>query len=441
MRNCIGIRHENKDLTERRAPLTPDQVGQLIRDHQVEVLVEPSPTRIFPEEAYRAVGAIITPDLSRSNIIFGVKEIPLPSLAPEQTYCYFSHTIKAQPHNMPMLKRLLELKDTLLDYELVKDDTGHRVIFFGNFAGYAGMIDTLWALGRRLEWEGLTTPFADIRPAHRYADLDEARAAVREVGERIRREGLPEALAPLVVGFTGYGQVSRGAQHIFDLLPVETLSPEELPAFFAEGKPSRHRVYKVEFHKPHMYRHKAGQPFKVEEFTHHPERYEGNFHTYVPYLTVIVNGIYWEPEYPRLLTRRFVREWYRRDPHPRLRVIGDITCDVDGSIELTVKATNSENPVYVVDPFTDEVRDGWEGPGPVIMAVDKLPTELPREASEAFGAALLPFVPALAAADFTLPYRELIPQLPPEFRHAVIAHRGELTPEFAYLKEHVNAGE
>ena len=149
---------------------------------------------------------------------------------------------------------------------------------------------------------------------------------------------------------------------------------------------------------------------------------------------MMVNGIYWEPRYPRLVTIEAARRLYGGVEPPRLRVIGDITCDIDGSVQLTVKETGSENPVYVYDPLTGNVVDGWEGRGPVILAVDKLPTELPREASAAFGASLLPFVPALAAADLTLPFDRL--QLPPELRPSIIAHQGRLTPSFEYLTEY-----
>ncbi|RMF61017.1 MAG: hypothetical protein D6748_02705 [Calditrichaeota bacterium] len=436
MKNCIGIRRETKDTTERRAPLTPAQVEKLVKKHGIRVIVEPSPQRVFTEEEYQKRGAEISEDLRECNIIFGVKEIPIPDLEPEQTYCFFSHTIKAQPYNMPMLKKILELKDTLLDYELVKDHNHRRTIFFGNFAGYAGMIDSLWALGRRLQWEGYHTPFAEIQPAHQYESLEAAKAAIREVGNQIREHGLPPALTPFVCGFTGYGQVSKGAQEIYDLLPSIQISAGELTEFFRKKEFDSTHVYKVEFHKYDMFEPIPGQAhideFTWFEFNEHPEFFQGKFEQYVPYLTMLINGIYWEPRYPRLLSKKYLKELFQKETTPRLRIIGDITCDIEGSIEATVKATNSRNPVYVYHPETGEALDGWEGRGVVILAVDKLPTELPRESSEFFGNSLLPYVPGLAAADFNVPFEAL--ELPEGFKEAVIVHQGKLTPSFQYLK-------
>ncbi len=439
MKNCIGIRQENKDRTERRAPLTPAHVRQLVEQHGLRVLVEPAPNRVFREEEYRQAGAEICDNLEEANIIFGVKEIPKTDLQPQSVYCFFSHTIKAQPYNMPMLKRIMELQDTLLDYELVTNEKGVRQIFFGNFAGYAGMIDSLWAMGQRTAWEGLDTPFREIEPAHHYASLEEAKNAVKAVGEKIGSEGLPAQLTPFICGFSGYGQVSKGAQEIFDLLPVTTIEPEELAEFWQTGQFSNTTLYKVEFKEIHMFRLNPDidgkTEFDLQEYFQHPERYQANFPQYLPYLSMLINGIYWTPECPRLISKADLQELYRREPHPRLRVIGDIYCDIDGSIQMTVKATNSENPVYVYDPQTGAVRHGVAGNGPVIMAVDKLPTELPREASQFFGDALLPFAPALAKADFSADWETI--ELPEEFRRAVIIYRGELTEKFKFLEEHV----
>ncbi|MFQ5583047.1 MAG: hypothetical protein ACE5GL_01260, partial [Calditrichia bacterium] len=201
MKNCIGLRRESKDLTERRVPLTPGQVGELIEKHNTHVIVEPSEERIFRDEEFRAAGARISTDLSECNIIFGVKEVPLNDLIADKTYCFFSHTFKAQAYNMPMLKRMLELKDSLFDYELVRDENGKRVLFFGDYAGYAGMIDSLWALGQRLLWEGIDNPFKNIQQANKYDRFDDAKEAVREAGRRIAAGELPDKLNPLVCGF------------------------------------------------------------------------------------------------------------------------------------------------------------------------------------------------------------------------------------------------
>jgi saccharopine dehydrogenase (NAD+, L-lysine-forming) len=433
MRSSIGIRRETRDKTQRRAPLSPAQVRELVQEHGIRVLVQPWMGRVFRDREYQRAGAELSEDLSKANIIFGVKEIASEYLDHGRAYCYFSHTIKGQRENMPMLRTLLEEGCTLIDYELVRNEQGKRIIFFGDYAGYAGMIDTLWALGRRLSSEGVRSPFRAVRYATEYRSLAEAQRQIRAVGREIRRRGLPKDLVPLVFGFTGYGRVSGGAQSVFNLLPFREVEPGQLPELARPGHASRHHLYKVVFRKPDLYRHrKRGKAFSATEFTRHPERYRSLFGAMLPFLTVIVNGIYWEPGSPRLVTRHALAQLFAKRGQPRLRVIGDITCDVRGSIEATVKTTDTSNPVYVYLPHSGKVRDGWEGRGPVLLAVDKLPTELPREASEAFGRALLPYVPALATADFTGRLSELA--LPEELRRAIIVHKGRLTPRFRKLR-------
>ena len=436
MKNRIGIRRENKDKTEKRTPLIPEQVKKLIKDYQLEIQVESSPNRIYAAEEYQRAGATIVENLQDCNIIFGVKEIPTTDLVPGQVYCFFSHTIKGQSFNMPMLKRMLDLRDTLIDYEKVVDKDGKRLIFFGRFAGYAGMIDTFWALGRRLNWKSTNNPFSTIRQALNYNSLNEAKEAIREMGKQIGQVGFEKSLSPVIFGFTGYGQVSKGAQEIFDLLPFQEIQPDEFIQFIKNAHYSDRIIYKVEFREKNMFEpiDPKGK-FVLKDYYANPERYQSIFNQYLPFFTAVVNGIYWEPKYPRLVTKEWLTENFAQEKSPKLKMIADISCDVDGSIECTTKATNSANPVYVYDPITGKSVDGVEGRGPVILAVDKLPAELPHEASKTFGNFLLPFVPLLARADFETPFENLA--IPPEFIPAVIAHKGRLTPSYQYLGRHI----
>ncbi len=430
--NRIGIRREDKSRWERRVPLVPDQVQRLIQTHAIEFCVQTSPTRAFPDDAYRQAGARVVDDLADCGLIMGVKEIPAERLEPDKTYIYLSHVIKGQPSNMPMLQRLMELGCQLIDYEMITDQAGRRVVSFGRHAGLAGMIDTLWALGRRLEHEGIANPFEPVRPAHRYDDLEHARSDIVAAGERIRREGLPEQVRPMVCGFTGYGQVSQGAQEIFDLLPVQEVSAAELDSI----APSANEVYKVVFRKEHLFeRIDSSAPFQLQEYRDQPERYQSGFLRYLPHLTVLVNCIYWEPKYPRLVTQEQFGELYGAKTAPRLRVIGDITCDVDGSLACTVRATEPDNPIYVYDPVTGQADDGVAGRGPVVLAVDFLPCELPVDASKHFGASLGPFVPALAGADFGADLADS--GLPPELQRATIVYQGRLTDPYRYIGEYL----
>ncbi len=414
MRRVIGIRREDKNRWERRVPLTPEHVAEITR-HGVSVAVERSSFRVFPDEAFRAAGARIVDDLSSCPLVVGVKEIPADRLSRETTYLFFAHVTKGQPANMPMLRRLMELRCTLIEYEKIVDDRGRRLVFFGRHAGLAGMLDTLAALGRRLLWEGIDSPFASLRFAHEYADLEEAHAELARVAGRIRREGVPATLHPMAFGFTGSGNASKGAQEIFELLPYEEVVPDDLPSMFGNDDLPRNILYKVVFSRQ--------------------DRFGRAMAAHLRHLTVLVNGIYWEPGQPRVASLDDIRAMFSGDSAPHLRVIGDISCDLHGSIEANVRMTTPGDPVYVYDVATGDAVSGVAGRGPVILAVDNLPCELPVDASQHFGDALLRFVPSLARCDWSLPFASLDVQ--DEIRRAVVVHRGRLTPRYAGIAEHL----
>lgn len=429
----IGVRREDRSRWERRVPITPAIARYLRDEHGIEVFVQPSPIRVFSEDEFETHGATVCEDLGPCPIVFAVKEIPASFFRPGGAYMFFSHVIKGQPYNMPMLRRLMELGCTLIDYEKVIDDQGRRLIFFGRHAGLAGMIETLHALGRRLRWEGIPNPFEAIRHAHEYHDLAEAKEAVSAVGEEIRRDGLPAQAAPLTVAVTGYGNVARGAWEILDLLPMEIVEPSALSDIVDGPGASRFVVFGATFKEQHIVEPLEGE-FDCRKYYECPDNFRPIFEKSLPYLSVLVNGIYWDTRYPRLVTKGALQALWNAG-QPRLKVIGDISCDIEGSIECTVKSTEPDEPCFVYHPVTGEVRDGCESDGLVVMAVDILPSELPRDASEDFSRVLKDFIPAIVEADFTAPFEELA--LPAPIKRAVIVHRGELTPDFAYLQRYL----
>jgi len=432
--HTLGIRLEDKNVWERRVPLTPTAVGELTAQPDLQVRVQASPTRIFPDDAYADAGAEIVADPFDSDVVVAVKEIPTPLLRQGGTYVYFSHTIKGQPYNMDMLRRLMELRCNLIDYERVVDDKGRRLIFFSWFAGAAGAIDTLQAAGERYALRGIPNPFEQVGMTYSYGGLEGAEAGIRAVGERIRSEGLPEALRPFVIGITGYGNVSQGAQHVLDWLPIEEITPEQLPALQAMDTPPGDRIYKVVFHEKHMVEPvEPGAPFELMEYFQHPERYRSTFAQWVPQLDLMINAIYWTEASPRLITNEQLKGWFEAAGEIRLQVVGDVSCDIEGSVECLVKATEPDNPHFVYDPITGAVTDGTAGRGLCMMAVDNLPCELPAEASQAFSDALAPFVAPLMRADFSLPLSEI--ELPAPIRAALILHNGELTPDYRYMAD------
>ena len=428
----IGIRAEDKNRWERRAPLTPEHVRELTSEHGIPFRVQASAKRAFADAYYATAGAEVAPDLAPCRVVLGVKEVPPEKVEAEKVYVVFSHVVKGQPGSMPLLARVLELGATLVDYERILDRRGRRLIFFGRHAGYAGMIDTLWALGQRLAWEGAFTPLEHVRLAHQYGGLDEALAHLARLGEHIRHLGFPPPRRPIVCGFTGSGNVTQGALEVFERLPAVDIEPEELLALPEDRDRPKNALYRCRFERHHRYRRRAGGELDVEELALHPERYESGLGPYLPHLTALVHGAYWEPPQPRLVTREMLAGLFAAEERPKLRVIGDLSCDVDGAIEATVRATTPGEPVYVYDPDSGASPPGVEGPGVVVLAVDNLPCELPAEASQHFGDSLLRFVGALARCDWSRPFDELA--LPPELAAAVVAHRGRLTPAFRYLE-------
>ncbi|MCB0804407.1 MAG: hypothetical protein KDC05_01340 [Bacteroidales bacterium] len=435
MNKMIGIRHEDKYVMERRVAITPDHARKLIRDKGLEILVESSAKRIFSDQEFENAGAGIVEDLTPAPVIFGVKEMPIDFFEEEKTYIFFSHVIKGQPYNMPMLRKMMEKKVNLIEYEKIANDSGQRLIFFGRYAGLAGMINSLWSLGQRLKVQGIETPFLRIEQAHTYNSLEEAKQIISEVGTEIAENGLPGDLTPLTIGFTGYGNVSNGAQEIAALLPIKEISPDELPALSKRSNLPSNVLYKIVFKEWHLSAHKDPETdFNLEEYYAYPENFRSVFEQYIPHLTLLMNCMYWDNRYPRIVTKDYLEKLFTGEK-PKLSVIGDVTCDPDGSIECTHKGTEIEDPVFVYDPATRQPSMGFMGNGVLVMAVDILPSELPRESSEAFSKALFKFVPAIATANYSVDFETL--DLPSPVKRAMILHRGKLTPDYQYISEYL----
>lgn len=421
---------------ERRSPLTPKHVAKLIKQQHIDVIVETSKRRIFKDEEYLSVGAKVHKDLKKCDVIFGVKEIPISYFEPKKTYVFFSHVIKGQKSNMPMLKRMMELKCNLIDYEKIVDEQNKRLIFFGRYAGLAGMINSLWALGLRLKEYGYISRLMKIKQAHEYHSLDEAREDISAIGQLIAEGGIPHELRPFVIGFAGYGNVSQGAQEICGLLPVKEITPEKLIELKHRKKLPDNIIYKVIFQEKHIAApNNPKQEFDLQDYYANPQDYHGVFEKYIPHLSMLINCIYWDKRYPRLITKEYLKKIYSKGT-PKLTVVGDISCDIEGSVESTLKSTEIEDPIYVYNPRTEGIEMGSKGEGLLTMAVDILPAELPRDSSSGFADVLVNFVKPIAVADFDLPFEEL--DLPRAIRKALILHNGEFTPPYKYLEEFVN---
>ncbi len=431
MNSIIGIRREDKNEWERRVPLIPKHIYEFKKQYGIKTIIQPSKIRVYSDDEYRDAGAVVAEELSNCPIVFAVKEIPIHLFEKNKTYIFFSHTIKGQKYNMPLLKKMMDLKCTLIDYERIVNGRGFRLVFFGRYAGLAGMIDTLWALGQRLKSKNIDSPFNEIRQTIHYKNhLPEIKEHLSEIGKKIGQNGIPKSITPVIVGFAGYGNVSKGAQEILDILPVKEISPNEIKGVYED--PSNKCIYKVVFKEHDMVQPKASSDsFELQDYYKHPEKYESVFEKYIPDLTILMNCIYWDKMYPRLVTKEFLNKTNAEDL--KLQVIGDISVDINGAIEFTEKSTEPDNPVYVYDPKKDMITDGCSGPGVAIMAVDNLPCELPRESSHEFSDSLYKFVPDIAKADFTKDFESC--KLPPEIKSAVILYNGKLTADYQYINK------
>jgi alpha-aminoadipic semialdehyde synthase len=448
MRNKIGIRREDLSKKgEKRVAITPSLAASvLLPEHTV--LIQPAVhpetgelKRAFSDESYAAAGAQITEDISGARIIFGLKEVEVSRILPEKVYYIFSHTHKSQPKNREMLRAMAGQKTTLIDYELIADSKDHRLLTaFTYFAGYAGMIDSMWALGQRLKREGISHPFAAIPQSIEKEDLGRIEELVRQVGIEIKTKGLPVALPPLITCFLGNGKTSHGAQQIYNLLPAERIQAEDLPAVFQAG--DRNKVYQLVLDIPDMYRLKkdspyAGQVFSFADFfrlyLQEPNHFESDLARIFPWCTMMMNCIIWAPEYPRLLNRAATREWYAGAQ--TLRVIGDITCDPEGAIQFS-RETWIDDPVFTYDPETQTSEKGFLSGGITVMAVTNLPCEFSADASAGFSKNLEQILPDIVSADYEAD-SPAESGLPASVQHAVILWKGELAERYRYLDSYL----
>lgn len=434
----IGILSESSNMWERRVPLTPAHCARLLHSGNGEVariIVQPSTKRIFHDAAFEDVGCEISEDLSECGLILGIKQPKLDMILPDRAYSFFSHTHKAQKENMPLLDKILAERVSLYDYELIVGDHGRRLLAFGKFAGRAGLIDFLHGLGMRYLNLGYSTPFLSLGASYMYSSLAAAKAAVISVGEEISTQGLPMGVCPLVFVFTGSGNVSLGAQEIFKLLPHTFVDSSRLPELFKmvgdASSPARKskrafQVYGCVVSCQDMVEHKdPTQVFDKADYYAHPEHYSPIFHKKVaPYASVIVNCVYWEKRFPRLLSKEQLRDLTRKGCE--LVGICDITCDIGGSMEFVNQTTSLDSPFFRYDPLSDSHHHNMAGKGVICSAVDILPTEFAKEASQHFGNILSQFIGNLASA-------KDIMELPVHLRRACISHRGALTTLYEYI--------
>ena len=398
----IGIIREGKVPPDFRVPLTPKQCKAILTlNPQVEIHVQKSNIRIFPDHEYEDFGIKVVDELTDCDIILGVKEVPIDMLIPKKTYLFFSHTIKKQIHNQKLLRALLDKKIRLIDYEIIKDKFNKRLIGFGRYAGIVGCYNSF------LTW-GLKFSSYKLKPAHLCHDR-------KEVEKELSKVILPKNFRAVL---TGFGRVGNGAREILSLLPIKEVSPEE---FISE-----------EFNEPiftHLdtedyYIRKDGNEFVKSEFYSNPSLFKSDFQKFAFESDLYIACHYWSSKSPVILEKETLLS-----PENRIKVVGDISCDVNGPIASTIRASKIGDAVYGYDAKSNQEVDFRSTNAIAVMAIDNLPCELPRDASEDFGNELIKHVlPKLLGSDVD----NVIG------RATQTNFDGELMPDFKYLEDYAN---
>ncbi len=401
----IALIRERKNPPDRRVVLTPKQAQEVMQRYpEVEVVAESSPERAFSDEEYRQAGIRVVDDVSDADVLLGVKEVPPEALIPGKKYFFFSHTIKKQPYNRRLLQEVLRKNISLYDHETLTDREGRRLVAFGYYAGVVGAYNAIRTFGLK---SGLFTLPKAI-------ELKDKKALIEKL-----REVYP-LLPPVKIVLTGKGRVGSGAREMLVKMGIKEVSPEDfLNKNFDEPVFTQ---IDVEWYN----RHKEGKPFDFDEFVKHPERFEGDFEKFTKVADIYIAGHYYAQGAPYILTRKHLQA-----PDNKIKVVADISCDLNGPVATTVRASTIDNPVYGYDPKTGRETDYEKDEAIAVMAVDNLPNEIARDASEGFGESFMKYViPALVEGD-----KDGI------LERALIAHQGKLMPRYAYLQDYVDGKE
>jgi alanine dehydrogenase len=399
----LGILRETKDPPDKRVPLTPSHCRELKERYPaLEILVQPSGNRCFSDEEYLKAGMRIKEELDDCQVLMGVKEVEPGTLMDEKTYYFFSHTAKMQPYNRGLLQSVIQHGITLVDYEYLTRENRERVVAFGRWAGIVGAYNGLRAYGLR---SGNYT----LKPASGCRDLQEL---LRETGKVV--------LNGCRILVTGGGRVAGGALEILQAVRVQEVTPES----YLTGK-NQGAIF-TRLDPGHYTRRSGGMPFEFEHFVAHPDEYENNIHPYALCTDMLVACHFWDPRSPVMLNRQFLA-----DASNPIRVIADISCDINGPIASTIRASTIADPFYGYEADSGSETGPFESGSITVMAVDNLPGELPRDASADFGSALV---------------QHVIPEMlgmrqSGMIERATIAANGTLTQAFGYLKNYLRGKE
>jgi len=401
----IGIIKEGKTPPDRRVPLSPKQCKYISELYpELDIQVQKSPIRAFSDSEYQKEGLVLVDNLNECDVIFGVKEVNIEDLIPNKHFFFFSHTIKKQPYNRDLLNAVLDKKIQLTDYEVLTEENGSRLIGFGRYAGIVGCYNAFLTYG-------LKSQRYELKPAHRCEDR-------KELEREVQKIDLPSDFKLVLSGF---GRVGHGAREILSLISIDEVSAGD----FLDGE---HQTPVFTQLNVDDYNKRAdGAPFDRSAFYKDGSGHISTFDRYLTISDMYIPCHFWKDGAPYIFTREDLK-----NSDVRLKVVADISCDIDGPIASTLRPSTIADPIYGYDPISEKEVDFRNDNAIAVMAVDNLPCELPKDASEDFGNELIRHIlPCLLGDDPT----EVIA------RATETTKDGELSPFFSYLQDYVDGKE
>ncbi|MFT6002061.1 MAG: saccharopine dehydrogenase (NAD+, L-lysine-forming) [Flavobacteriales bacterium] len=397
----IGVIRETKNPPDKRVPLSPEKCAKLKQNFpEIELVVQSSNIRAFKDEEYSELGVNIVQDVSDCDVLLGVKEVKKEELLTNKTYFFFSHTIKEQPYNRDLLQKMLALKIKMIDYEALTYPKNGRILGFGRYAGIVGAYNAFLAFG-------IKSNSYNLKPANECHDY-------KELKQELKKVKLPNDYKIII---SGDGRVGKGAEEIIHAIGVYEVSPLDFLTS-TRNEPIYTQLSIKEYNK-----RKDGQLFTKDDFYTNPELFESNFKRFSDIGDMYIACHYWDANAPFV----FSREDIKADSF-KLKIVADISCDIDGPVASTLRPSTIDEPLYGYDSKTESEVDFMDENAIGVMAVDNLPCELPRDASEDFGNELLTKVlPSIIGED-----SDTI------IERASICENGKLTSYYSYLQNYVD---
>ena len=395
----IGLIREGKIPSDSRVALTPKQCRYLIDQFNFEIIVQKSTTRSYSDSEFNDLGINLVEDVSSADILAGIKEVPIDQLIENKTYLFFSHTIKKQLYNRKLLQTILQKNIRMIDYEVITDEKGERLIAFGYYAGLVGAHNGMYAYAKR---KGI-----EFKRMFEFLHYEDAVKYYKNI-----------KWSPIKIVITGTGRVASGAVQVMkdmgfeQISAVDYLTKEFAAPVFTQLDSSQYVV------------RKSDGLFDKKEFYAHPELYQSCFAPFAKVSDIFINGIFWDDRSPAFFTLEDMQS-----SDFKIKTIADVTCDIapQSSVPSTLFATKIDNPVFGFNPISKKAEQPYSEAVIDVMSIDNLPNELPRDASDYFGARFMDtIIPELLKGESAI------------LKRATIAENGKLTANFQYLSDYVD---